>query len=63
VAPRVGIWQDQCSQLKAALKDRCIPERKLLAHFQVGNPRELPTIRFADALDPIRAPKSMLVKK
>jgi hypothetical protein len=63
VAPGAGITQDQWSQLKAALKDRGIPERKLHAHFQVSKPRDLPAVRFAEALALIRAPESVLLKK
>jgi hypothetical protein len=63
LAAGVGISQDQWSELRAALKGRAIPERKLLAHFQVSKPRELPAVRFAEALALIRAPESVLLKK
>jgi hypothetical protein len=63
VAPGTGISQDQWSQLRAALKGRGIPERKLLAHFQVSKPRELPAVRFTEALALIRAPESVLLAK
>src|SRR5262249_48829678 len=62
-AAGVGISPDQWAQRKAALKDRGISERKLLAHFQVGKPRELPAVRFAEVLALIRAPESVLLKK
>ena len=59
----MGISQDQWSELRAALKGRAIPERKLLAHFQVNKPRELPAVRFTEALALIRAPESVLLAK
>jgi hypothetical protein len=63
LAPGAGISQDQWSELRAALKGRGIPERKLLAHFQVAKPRELPAVRFTEALALIRAPESVLLAK
>jgi hypothetical protein len=58
-----GITADQWEQLKAALKECGIAERKLLAHYQVSKPRELPAVRFAEALTLIRAPESVLLAK
>jgi hypothetical protein len=55
-----GISEAQWNQLRAACGAKGIGERRLLAHFAVSLPRQLPAARFPEALSLIQAPNSVL---
>ncbi len=47
---RSTITREQWEQIKASLVEHHVPQRRLLEHFQVPKPGDLPAERFAEAL-------------
>jgi hypothetical protein len=58
-----GITESQWKLLADTLKARDIPAARLLAHFQVQKPRQLPASRFDEAFQLASAPESVLLAK
>jgi hypothetical protein len=58
-----GISESQWKLLADTLRARDIPAARLLAHFQVQKPRQLPASRFEEAFQLASAPESVLLGK
>jgi hypothetical protein len=56
----VGISEAQWKELRTACKANGVPERNLLRHFRIDQPRQLPAARLAEALTLVKAPESVL---
>jgi hypothetical protein len=62
-APSPGISAAQWDQLRVACEARRIDKRRLLAHFRVSRPRQLPAASFDEALALVQAPHSVLLAR